>query len=302
MITSPFLLASDMDGTLLPNSNHPYDASAYDRFRELVSVSDFLTLAYISGRHLELAEKGIAEFSVPTPHYFVGDVGTSLYKREADIWIKSHEWFEEIAPDFNGNTGKEVLSWFEAIDGISPQETEKQGDFKTSFYYELDQDVSKIQEQIRVIIEQKGGNMVVVPSIDHVKNIGLIDILPASATKEHALRFLVNLLGIPNDSVLYCGDTGKRYSPSHLWFSSSTGGKCKRRIARRSSRSSEKTRNTRDRLLCQKTLCRRDIRGNGTLRENIVWRSLLPVLFSCDEYSLFFADELKNGLILDLMK
>jgi HAD superfamily hydrolase (TIGR01484 family) len=213
MITSPFLLASDMDGTLLPNSNHPYDASAYDRFRELVSVSDFLTLAYISGRHLELAEKGIAEFSVPTPHYFVGDVGTSLYKREADIWIKSHEWFEEIAPDFNGNTGKEVLSWFEAIDGISPQETEKQGDFKTSFYYELDQDVSKIQEQIRVIIEQKGGNMVVVPSIDHVKNIGLIDILPASATKEHALRFLVNLLGIPNDSVLYCGDTGNDIHP-----------------------------------------------------------------------------------------
>jgi hydroxymethylpyrimidine pyrophosphatase-like HAD family hydrolase len=71
----------------------------------------------------------------------------------------------------------------------------------------------KSKSRFRVIIEQKGGNMVVVPSIDHVKNIGLIDILPASATKEHALRFLVNLLGIPNDSVLYCGDTGNDIHP-----------------------------------------------------------------------------------------
>lgn len=213
MIPFSFLLASDMDGTLLPNSNHPYDSSAYDRFRNIVEASEMLTLAYISGRHLKLAQQGIEEFSVPTPHYFVGDVGTSLYKREKDIWSKSQEWFEEIAPDFSGSTGTEVLSWFEEIKGISPQEPEKQGDFKASFYYNLDQDVSAIQEKMRALIEQKGGNMVVVPSIDHVKNVGLIDILPASATKEHALRFLVNLLGMPSESVLYCGDTGNDIHP-----------------------------------------------------------------------------------------
>ncbi|NOX25765.1 MAG: HAD hydrolase family protein, partial [Deltaproteobacteria bacterium] len=48
----------------------------------------------------------------------------------------------------------------------------------------------------------------VISSIDESENKAFMDILPENATKLHALRFLLNYLGIPASRAVFSGDSG----------------------------------------------------------------------------------------------
>ena len=81
MSITRYLLASDLDGTLIPLER---DAQRLREVAELVNAveaSDALSLAYVTGRHLSLAQEGIEEIGLPAPDWFVCDVGTSVYRR-----------------------------------------------------------------------------------------------------------------------------------------------------------------------------------------------------------------------------
>jgi sucrose-6-phosphatase len=45
-------------------------------------------------------------------------------------------------------------------------------------------------------------------SIDEEKNLGLLDVLPESANKLHAIRFLMKKLNFGEDSMVFAGDSG----------------------------------------------------------------------------------------------
>ena len=49
-------------------------------------------------------------------------------------------------------------------------------------------------------------------SIDEQANIGLLDILPASAGKRHAIEFLMQQLGYSLDETVFAGDSGNDIS------------------------------------------------------------------------------------------
>ena len=78
MSITRYLLASDLDGTLIPLER---DAQRLREVAELVDAfeaSEGLLLAYVTGRHLSLAQAGIEEIGLPSPDWFVCDVGTRL--------------------------------------------------------------------------------------------------------------------------------------------------------------------------------------------------------------------------------
>jgi phosphoserine phosphatase len=45
-------------------------------------------------------------------------------------------------------------------------------------------------------------------SVDETNGVGLLDVLPASGTKWHAIRFLMNRLGVGSDRTIVAGDSG----------------------------------------------------------------------------------------------
>lgn len=212
-------IASDMDGTLLPNNGHSFDPDAYRQFRERVEdQNNPVVLACITGRHLELALEGIEEYNLPLPDYIAGDVGTTIYKRDGQKWIEVERWKEHNQKDFGSANAQEILTWFAEYSEIRSQEAEKQNTFKISFYHDLEHDAKQIQQNMEKVLQEKEVNAVVVMSIDHNKNLGLIDILPKNATKEEALRFLVQELNMTAENVLYCGDTGNDLLPMTAGF------------------------------------------------------------------------------------
>jgi len=50
-------------------------------------------------------------------------------------------------------------------------------------------------------------------SIDPIKKVGLIDILPQSVNKASALEFLRKRLSVSKNDIVYCGDSGNDIIP-----------------------------------------------------------------------------------------
>ena len=119
------LLASDLDGTLIPLERN---AKRLREVAELVGAFETtpsLQLAYVTGRHLSLAQAGTAEVGLPCPDWFVCDVGTSVYHRYGGRYELDAIYRAEIKAAFGGLTGDQVRVAVGALRGVVLQEEEK---------------------------------------------------------------------------------------------------------------------------------------------------------------------------------
>ena len=206
-MTERILICTDLDRTLLPNGSAPESEQARPLFSSLVSRPEIM-LAYVSGRHKALVEDAIAEFDLPQPDFVIGDVGTSLYEVGANGWQSSEAWAEEIAPDWAGLNHAQLQQLFADLPQLTPQESAKQNRFKLSYYLAMDVDTGPLLAQMRQRLTEKGVRAELIYSVDEAEQVGLLDVLPASATKFHAVEFLMKLLGIGLDKAVFAGDSG----------------------------------------------------------------------------------------------
>lgn len=201
------LLCSDLDRTLLPNGLQPESPQARPLLRRLATHPG-LTLAYISGRHLALIEAAIQEYELPRPHFAVGDVGTSIYRPAAEDWVLWDVWSQRIAADWNGYTRDDLQQWLDDIADIALQEPEKQNQFKLSYYASTHIDRAALLATVRARLTKHQVQAELVWSVDETQDLGLFDVLPASATKLGAMRFLMQELGFDSSNSVFAGDSG----------------------------------------------------------------------------------------------
>jgi HAD superfamily hydrolase (TIGR01484 family) len=204
---TPILLATDLDRTLLPNGGQPESPAARQRFRQLAARPE-LQLAYVTGRHRELVEAAIAEYELPRPDFVIADVGTSLYELDAHDWRQAQDWQQTIALDWGGRSHAELAAMMGEIPGLRLQEAAKQGACKLSYYAPPLIDPAELLSGVRQRLEAAGTRINLVWSIDESAATGLLDVLPASASKLHALEFLRARLGISLNRTMFAGDSG----------------------------------------------------------------------------------------------
>jgi len=206
MSITRYLLASDLDGTLIPLER---DAQKLREVGELVSAmeaSDALGLAYVTGRHLSLAQEGIAEVGLPSPDWFVCDVGTSVYRRTNGGYEPDPDYRQAMRAVLGGLSGDDVRTAIGAIDGLELQEEEKQGEFKVSYYTNGRPEPFVEAVQSRLDAAHARVNLVV--SHDPVSGRGLLDVLPTGVAKDYAVRYLHDATGVDEDHLVYAGDSG----------------------------------------------------------------------------------------------
>nr|WP_303908912.1 HAD-IIB family hydrolase [Thiohalomonas denitrificans] len=207
-MTNPsILLCSDLDRTLLPNGAAPESAEARPRLRTLAARPE-LMLAYVSGRHQALLRQAIADYAIPNPDYAIGDVGTTLYEIHGDHWRPWREWAEHIAPDWSGADHGDLAALFADLDLLRLQEPEKQNTFKLSYYAPSGLVRDELLAEMRSRLAAKDVRASLIWSVDEAADIGLLDVLPASATKLHAMEFLMARRGFDATRTVFAGDSG----------------------------------------------------------------------------------------------
>lgn len=203
-------ICTDLDRTLLPNGKQPESPAARSIFTRLVSRQE-ICLAYVTGRNLSLVQEAIQNYNLPLPNWIIGDVGTTIYQFFDDQWQYWQSWTQEIADDWKGLNASDLEPLFTDLTDKSPltlQEPDKQNRFKLSYYLPLDIEKDPLQQNISRRLKQHNIAASLIYSVDEIAEIGLLDILPAQATKLHAVEFLMGQLGFDYSNTVFAGDSG----------------------------------------------------------------------------------------------
>ncbi|MDP2593179.1 MAG: HAD-IIB family hydrolase [bacterium] len=207
-----FLLATDLDRTLLPNGKEP-DGGCIKTLFDALSERPY-KLAYVTGRNFALAKDAADEFGIPIPDFLLAEVGTVIYKKDSEglkLWTKWRNKIRENSQNWNYDKIAEKIM---AENLLSLQEDWKQNEFKLSFYLKKTEERESVFLYIRNVLETENIDAEVVWSTDPLQGgVGLVDILPKTATKSSALEFVRSHLKLEMSRVVYCGDSGNDILP-----------------------------------------------------------------------------------------
>lgn len=207
-MTDRYLICTDLGRTLIPNGPQPESGDARRRFAALAARPE-VTLAYVTGRQRTLIEDAIVTYRLPVPDFVIGDVGTTICRVGPELhWAHLDAWEEQIAGDWGGHSHGELRALLRDIPALRMQERSRQSRLKLSFYLPLYAEIDELAAAIRARLEPLGVRARLVWSVDDIADVGLLDVLPASASKLHAIEALMREQGFAPGQTVFCGDSG----------------------------------------------------------------------------------------------
>ena len=205
------LLCTDLDRTLLPNGTQAESASVRKKFSQLAS-RDEVTLVYVSGRDKLLVQQAIKNYQIPFPDFVIADVGATIYQVQNKKFHTMEQWDSEIEHDWNGRSNKDLQELLRHFKNIRTQEYSKQKPHKLSYYVPLHIDHESLLNEINSCFEKEAIKANLIWSIDDGAGLGLLDILPVSANKKHAIEFIMSEFNFSLDETIFAGDSGNDIS------------------------------------------------------------------------------------------
>lgn len=205
------LLCTNLDRTLLPNGAQSESPQARSLFSKLASHPE-ISLVYVSGRHRGLIEKAINNYQLPRPDFVISDVGSNIHDLREGDWQVWPQWQEAIAPNWKGYEHRQLSEILRDVSELRLQEVSKQNTLKLSYYISSHVDQAALHLYLTNRFRELGIEASLVWSMDEPAGVGLLDVLPKSATKLHALEFLQDYLGVSRSATLFAGDSGNDLS------------------------------------------------------------------------------------------
>lgn len=198
-----FLFASDLDGTLLPNTGAPKAPGCLDRTRYLLQhlQEAGIPVCYVTGRHLALGREGVQAFGLPIPDIWVCNVGTEIHDGAGTPDL---EWQTRLGAPLDRQALRGALA---DIAELSPQEKAKQGPHKLSFYYPRPA-CPDLQRDIVRRLADTDKRLQLIVSTEEGSGRALLDIVPGRAGKRNAVAYLARRLGVRTGDVFFAGDSG----------------------------------------------------------------------------------------------
>lgn len=202
------LVCTDLDRTLIPNGTQSESKQSRAAFRRLAQAAE-VTLAYVSGRHRALIEKAMEAYQLPLPDFVIGDVGTTIYRIGPEReWHHQADWEQTISSDWGGRTHAELKALLQDIYTLRLQEHSKQNRHKLSYYVPVQTDREALRATIDSRLQPLGIRCNLIWSLDEPRGVGLLDLLPASASKYQAIDSLMHSQGFNTGNTVFCGDSG----------------------------------------------------------------------------------------------
>jgi sucrose-6F-phosphate phosphohydrolase len=202
------LIATDLDRTLLPNGPQAESPGARDLLTRLVDHPR-VSLAYVSGRHRELVEDAMAQWSLPRPDRVIGDVGTTIWHvPPSGEWRRDAAWEDAIGEDWAGFTAAQLSERLDGLPGLVLQPPEQQNRHKLSYFLPADTNMLVLEPRLRERLQGEGIDARFVFSVDETEDQGLLDVLPQRASKLHAIEAVLDEMALGPEEFVFCGDSG----------------------------------------------------------------------------------------------
>ena len=211
----PGLLATDLDGTLLPLQSSKYRDDHRDCLRLLCRLASAkeLAIVFVTGRHLASILEAMNEQQLPTPECIICDVGSSIYVRENDSYQLVEEYSDHLAMAAGGidtvaleRLLQDLCQQNDRFE-LRKQEDAKQGRFKLS-YYCSGKYLNDATEVLQSILTAQDLSFGIVSSLDPFVGGGLIDLMPLGTNKANAVRWWCNRQAIETGRIVFSGDSG----------------------------------------------------------------------------------------------
>jgi sucrose-6-phosphatase len=188
------LLVTDLDNTLVG------DDDALTRLNEtLLAQRDRLHLIYATGRSYASARRLQARQQLLEPDYWVTGVGTEIYQNTD----RNPDWADRLSQDWDQQAVAAIAALFPEL---VPQDEVEQNPWKLSFILHSEQ-AEAIVSALRSKLEQAGLAAQVIFSSNED-----VDLVPKSGDKGLATTHLRELLQMPPEKTLVCGDSGNDIS------------------------------------------------------------------------------------------
>lgn len=189
---TPFLLAADIDGTLLGD---PAGEIALKALLDLYPQQ--IKLALVTGRSMATIKPLIQAGQLPQPDYIFSDVGTELL----DCYDPNNILGQRYSALAEENWDLELIYRLGVGQGVTIQDfPDGQPRFQAGFF--TDGKPETLQAFRQRLADLVG--CVILTSFDDY----YIDVLPATMGKGQAVLFLQQALGLHSDQVVVAGDSG----------------------------------------------------------------------------------------------
>lgn len=189
--TAPFLLAADIDGTLLG------DEAGERLLRQFAEgQAGRLILAYATGRDRQSVLELVEEGSLPHPRFICSEVGTELLDLDDAANRLGQAYAAQVPPGWS----VEEVYRLGVGEGIRRQEFETDPPrFQAGFYWDARPETLEAFTGRLAPLDQ----VYIQTAYDFY-----IDVLPRMLGKGKAVHFLQEQLGLPPEQVVVAGDSG----------------------------------------------------------------------------------------------
>jgi mannosylfructose-6-phosphate phosphatase len=187
----PFLLAADLDGTLLG------DESGEAWLKSLAGkYAQHFRLAYITGRYRSSILRMVEEGRLPRPHFICSNVGTVLYDCNDPHNAIGERYAAQVSP------GWDLEAIYAAGEGRGVRRQDfpdGQARFLAGFFWDGD------PRTLAAFRRRLAGHdhCIILPSYSE-----FIDVLPVALGKGNTVHFLQRELALDVDRIVVAGDSG----------------------------------------------------------------------------------------------
>lgn len=185
------LFSTDLDGTLLGN---PASVQRFAQAWQALPAGRRPLLVYNTGRTVADTRSLVAARALPEPDYIIGSVGTELHD---SMYTCGEQFRGQFAAAWDAPAIRRIVAGFA---GARAQPPEFQRPFKSSWYWVRARrdELTELETRLRAA----GHEVDLVYSCRY-----FLDIVPRSAGKGPALRWLCQRLHVSLKNVLVAGDT-----------------------------------------------------------------------------------------------
>ena len=186
-VDAPFVLATDLDGTLLAGTDEERRALA----NALRGRAGDAQIIFVTGRGIETITPLFEDPLVPKPDYVIADVGATVVQAP---WVSPVQPLQnDIAARWPGE--KAVLERLSGVHGLVRQSVPQER--RCSFYAD---DFERVREELERAAADLGCELLYSAN-------RYIDFLPLGTSKGTTLLALLDALGSPRERVMVAGDT-----------------------------------------------------------------------------------------------